>query len=79
MRTLPRDPDGGLYVVVSNRMEGDHQVFSGEGRLLPGAAWVEGDDDSLDFDYSTQPDWLFLEIGFARWEADKVWDKPSDD
>jgi hypothetical protein len=20
-----------------------------------------------------------LEIGFARWEADKVWDKPSDD
>jgi hypothetical protein len=22
---------------------------------------------------------LLLEIGFARWEADKVWDKPSDD
>jgi hypothetical protein len=22
---------------------------------------------------------IVLEIGFARWEADKVWDKPSDD
>jgi hypothetical protein len=22
---------------------------------------------------------VLLEIGFARWEADKVWDKPSDD
>jgi hypothetical protein len=25
------------------------------------------------------PSHSMLEIGFARWEADKVWDKPSDD
>jgi hypothetical protein len=25
------------------------------------------------------PESWVLEIGFARWEADKVWDKPSDD
>jgi hypothetical protein len=25
------------------------------------------------------PECDLLEIGFARWEADKVWDKPSDD
>jgi hypothetical protein len=29
--------------------------------------------------HALQGKWFLLEIGFARWEADKVWDKPSDD
>jgi hypothetical protein len=33
----------------------------------------------LSLDPTFQPATMVLEIGFARWEADKVWDKPSDD
>jgi hypothetical protein len=61
MSTLPRDPDdGGVYVVVSDKMPGTQTVFTGNGRLLSGVAWVDGEEELQAPSYTPLPDWLTM-------------------
>ncbi|KAA8895744.1 hypothetical protein FN846DRAFT_893859 [Sphaerosporella brunnea] len=63
LRFLPRDDeDGGIYVVVSDKLPGTPEttVLEGTGRLLPGVAWVEGTDDTADYLYEPAQQWRWM-------------------